>query len=587
MNQIPIQIGPYKPEAEIGRGGMSIVYRAVDSRNGRQVALKVLPPEFAHNPTFLNRFVKEGENAVKLRHPNIVHTFEAGFAAPYYYMAMELAVEGTLSDRMKAAQGILPEVTVVNVLHHVAAGLDYAHTLGLLHRDIKPSNIMFTGDGRAVLADFGVAKDLLSEHTQVTMPGFSVGTPAYMSPEQARGDLDIDRRADIYSLGVVAYALLTGKMPFESTSQLVLLRKIVDDTPPLPEQVNPNIHPGAAYVLRHVLSKDPDTRYQTATEFVEQLAHALGQPRWDRDGGLDSTMVMIPSAGGRPPAYTPLAGQTAAPPKAYQPGRKPTPPPPYYSPSTPSRNPSAELKPAKKSNAVALIAGIAALLALGALALVFFVPGLLPSSQEESAVAEPLGQQANPLVVEPVTEPEGGVLTEELVEGPVVASSAALSGAPAAQETVERPLSAPTTEPPSLIHLSLPEDQADLADSIADFRWQFADTVAENEALELLFWPERAGMQGWAQGISPVGLRRDNDGQPEWQAEVDLLALDRIQGEGFDGGTYYWGVVRVKVDPYTRLDLESEVRLFSYVPQTQSSDADTPGSCQGALCGGR
>lgn len=580
MSNFPTKLGPYQLEEEIGRGGMSVVFRAVDTRNGRKVALKVLPPEFAHNPTFLNRFVKEGESAVKLRHPNIMRTFEANQAGAYHYIAMELAVKGTLSDRMKAANGMLPEREILDVLRQAAAGLDHAHTLGLLHRDIKPSNIMFAGADRVVIADFGVAKDLLSEHTQVTMPGFSVGTPAYMSPEQARGDLDLDRRADVYSLGVVAYSLLTGKMPFDAPSQLVLLRKIVDESPKPPEEVNPNIHPGAAYVLTHALAKDPDARYQSATEFVAHLQHALQQPRWETGAGIDATMAMIPIPGGGPPPFTPASpGKKPQPPApAPIPARRPTPPPAYYAPSSANDADGVRAKPKRKGNRLLMWVGAAAGLVIIAGVVLFFSPDLLSRLAGESAdPALPAGQVAGQTVAEPAdagaTEPVRQTTEGESLPGETPGSSSDATDGVGQEQT---------------ILLLEPEDQSSLAAIVAQFSWQTSVELDEGEALEMLIWPQEAGLEGWTEGISAAGLQRDSENRPDWQATVDLLGLDRAYGVDFEPGDYYWGVARVVVQSYARLGLESDVRHFSYTPDTSATEQTTVAKgCAGVLCSER
>lgn len=571
---MPDAIGPYRLHEEIGRGGMSIVYAATDSRNNRRVALKVLPPEFAHNPVFLNRFVKEGESAVKLQHSNIVRTYEASKAGHYHYIAMELAQKGTLSDRMKQSKGMLSEGVVVDILRHAAAGLDYAHGLGIVHRDIKPSNIIFAGDGRAMIADFGVAKELTSEYTQVTTPGFSVGTPAYMSPEQARGDMDLDRRADIYSLGVVAYALLTGKMPFEAPSQLLLLRKIVDDIPPPADAVNPHIHPGAAYVLHHVLAKDPNARYQSAGEFVAQLAAALEQPRWESAGGQDATVAMIPlTAGSRPPTREP------SPPPAYQPSRRPTPPPAYAPSSAAGRQPvsRAPSPPARRRWPLFLV-GVVGLLVIGLLAGVYILPSISPARSADLPASE--ATVRNPADTEPTH----------------TTTSSGQSAAPDFSGVAPSVGAEPSLETASVLpsELAEPVPQAILSDGLTQFIWLRQEELAPDEALELVFWSATSGQEGWQEGIVPAGLRREGD-QDAWQVEVDMLTLPRIYGQALEPGAYLWGIVRVQLLPdYRRLELESEARPFTFQPSVADGNGMEDGTenmagavCTGPLCGGR
>ena len=268
-------VGPYQIDREIGRGGMSTIYHAVDTRSQEGVALKVLLPHLTHDPITLRRFQQEGENARRMIHPNIVRVFEAGVSDGYYYIAMEYASRGTVASLLKERTHPMNVPEAAAILRRVAAALDYAHKRGILHRDIKPSNVLIGGNGQILLADFGVARHMATDQTVITLAGYSVGTPAYMSPEQARGDFDLDQRADIYSLGVVAYAMLTHALPFDADSQLVLLRKIIDEPPVPPEQVNAALPAGVVYALQRVLAKHPDQRYTTAGEFVEAMERGL------------------------------------------------------------------------------------------------------------------------------------------------------------------------------------------------------------------------------------------------------------------------------------------------------------------------
>ncbi|MEM7127948.1 MAG: protein kinase [Chloroflexota bacterium] len=299
INPVPSKIGPYEIEEEIGHGGMSVVYRAHDTLNDRKIALKVLPPQLAFNEVYLDRFIREGKNGLNLRHPNVVGVFESGESNAYYYIALELATNGTVEDLLRPKQVVFTIDEALNILSQVANGLDYAHQNNVLHRDIKPSNILLTDGKRVFLADFGVAKNLAADQTQMTIPGFSVGTPAYMSPEQARGDQNIDARADIYSLGVVAYQMLTGYRPIDADSSidpLALLRRIIDEMPRPPEVANATLPPGIAYALKKVLAKSPTQRYQTAGEFMEALQHGLTWvPNQSEQVALDAaTQMMIP-----------------------------------------------------------------------------------------------------------------------------------------------------------------------------------------------------------------------------------------------------------------------------------------------------
>lgn len=274
MSTIPHQIGPYRIQTEIGRGGMAVVYRALDTRSGTVVALKVLPPHLAHDERYLQRFEREGKSAARLRHPNIVRTLETGASDGYHYLAMQYVEGQTLAEMLRTQRSLLPPARVVELVQQVAEALDYAHNLGVLHRDIKSSNIMLDREGHALLMDFGVAKLVDEDHTAYTVVGTTVGTPAFMAPEQARGS-DVDRRADIYSLGVIAYSLFTGAMPFKADSQPALLHKIVYDPPIQPEEVNRSLPSGVVYALKKVLAKSPSQRYASAGEFAIALGKGL------------------------------------------------------------------------------------------------------------------------------------------------------------------------------------------------------------------------------------------------------------------------------------------------------------------------
>ena len=252
------------------------VYRATDTRRNLSVALKVLPSGYIQDERMVRRFLREGESVVRLRHPNVVHVYETGQADGYFYIAMEPALGGTLSDRIRQRTS-LANHDIAAIVSQVAEGLDYAHGEGLVHRDIKPSNIMFTQDGRVILTDFGIVKDLNADQSRITMIGTSIGTPAYMSPEQARADQRIDARSDIYSLGVVAYHLLTGRVPFQATSHAELINLIATRQPPPAQQINPRVSVTVSAVLAQAMSIDPKFRFPTARNFARALSQALEQ----------------------------------------------------------------------------------------------------------------------------------------------------------------------------------------------------------------------------------------------------------------------------------------------------------------------
>lgn len=268
MEPVPQQIGPYQIVEEIGRGSIAVVYRATDSLYERAVALKVLPTYFAHDPAFVRHFISEGREAMRLQHPNIVQVLDAGQADGFNYIAQELVTGGTLNDLLRTQDSALPYDMTVAIVEQLAAGLDYAHHQGYIHRNLTPNNILFGEHGQVKLADFSRGAPPRS----LRSTNYPISFPAFMSPEQARGD-EVDRHSDIYSLGVIAYLMLTGKLPFEADNPLVLLRKIIEDPPPLLETVNPQIPFGVAYAVHQALSKQPALRHSTTAAF----AHALAQ----------------------------------------------------------------------------------------------------------------------------------------------------------------------------------------------------------------------------------------------------------------------------------------------------------------------
>ncbi|WP_112192770.1 serine/threonine-protein kinase [Pseudomonas sp. LG1E9] len=257
-----IVIPGYDIEGEIGEGAMASVYLATQRSLERKVALKVMAAALAADPSFCERFLREGKTLARLSHPHTVTIHDIGNVGELYYMAMEFLPNGTLKERIAA--GMTPEQGVT-LIRQIASALGYAHGQGLVHRDVKPANILFRADGTAVLSDFGIAKSL-DDRTQFTQAGFAVGTPSYMSPEQARGQ-EIDGRADLYALGVVLYEILVGKLPYSGTD--ALSTALAHLTEPLPEL--PVHHGRYQGVLRKLLAKDPAERFPDAAALLLAL----------------------------------------------------------------------------------------------------------------------------------------------------------------------------------------------------------------------------------------------------------------------------------------------------------------------------
>ena len=250
---------------------MGTVYRAVHVSGGYHVALKVLPPHLAQDAEFVRRFLREMELLRRLRHRHIVRLYEAGQTQGMLYMAMEYAAGGSLAQRLAGGRRLnLP--TTIAILTQIASALDYAHHQGVIHRDVKPSNILFAADGRAMLADFGIAKGI--GLSRLTRTGTAIGTPEYVSPEQAEGLRELDYRTDIYSLGVVAYQMLTGRVPFRRENTWATMLAHIRETPPPLRHWNRSLSPAVQTVVLRALEKSPDKRYTSAGRFAQALAAA-------------------------------------------------------------------------------------------------------------------------------------------------------------------------------------------------------------------------------------------------------------------------------------------------------------------------
>ena len=260
------RLGHYRIVGLLGRGGMADVYRAKDERLGREVALKAVPPEFARDPERVERFEREVRAAARLTHPNIVTVYEFGQGAGQHFYTMALMPGGDLKVRIRAHPDGMPPEEARAVAAAMARALDYAHRQGFVHRDVKPENILFGEDGSAQLTDFGIAR-AMSSGTRMTATGMSIGSPHYMSPEQARGQA-VDGRSDLYSLGVVLYEMLTGRVPFDADETLaVALSHLNDPIPQLP--------PALAEwqpVVDRLLAKSPGDRYGSAADLAKILA---------------------------------------------------------------------------------------------------------------------------------------------------------------------------------------------------------------------------------------------------------------------------------------------------------------------------
>lgn len=288
-----MNIGRYEIERELGRGGMAVVYLARDPAVKRRVAVKVLPAELA-DADFRARFEREVHIIAALDHPNIVTVHDSGDHDGQLYFVMRHMPGGSLRDRLARGPLDLPEIAAL--LQPVASALDDVHARGLVHRDLKPANILFDSNHRPHLSDFGIAR---SAGAQSRASGVVIGTPEYMSPEQARGLAEVDRRSDIYSLGVVLFQLLTGRVPYQADNAMgAALAHIVQPVPDL-LALRPDLPPAAATILRRALAKNPADRYATAGELARDVRH-LAEGRADLIAPLPTAPNLAPATRPQP-----------------------------------------------------------------------------------------------------------------------------------------------------------------------------------------------------------------------------------------------------------------------------------------------
>ncbi|HYW29857.1 MAG TPA: serine/threonine-protein kinase [Gemmatimonas sp.] len=270
----------YEVEQEIGRGGMGIVYRARDKRLKRHVAIKLLPPELSFRRDIRSRFLREAETAAQLSHPNIVPIYSVDDVGNLVFFVMACIEGDNLAVRLKK-RGPCPVDDVRRWLTEVGDALAYAHSRGVIHRDIKPDNILLDGiDGRALVTDFGIARAAMDsgEASRLTATGMAIGTPAYMSPEQASGDRDLDARSDLYSLGIVAYQMLVGEPPFVGNTTPALLVKHLAEAPVPVAERRADVPPDLSAIVMRLLEKSPDQRFQTGGELVQALRSGIVPP---------------------------------------------------------------------------------------------------------------------------------------------------------------------------------------------------------------------------------------------------------------------------------------------------------------------
>ncbi len=272
------QIPGYKVVGKLGAGAMAVVYKATQLSLNRTVAVKLLPKRSSADPEYVKRFYKEGQAAGKLHHNNIVQAIDVGEAGGYHYFVMEYVEGKTIADDLAAGK-VFSEPEALDIVIQVAEALEHAHGIGLVHRDVKPKNIMITKEGVVKLADMGLARETTDIETAQNEEGKAYGTPYYIAPEQIRGMIDIDGRADIYGLGATFYHMVTGRVPFMADDSAEIMKKHLREPLIPPDHINTSLSAGVSEVIEVMMAKRREDRYTTAKELLDDLtALQEGEP---------------------------------------------------------------------------------------------------------------------------------------------------------------------------------------------------------------------------------------------------------------------------------------------------------------------
>ncbi|MCH8852839.1 MAG: serine/threonine protein kinase [Planctomycetes bacterium] len=292
------QIPNFQILGRLGQGAMATVYKAKQLSLDRIVAIKVMPKRMSENQEFVNRFYKEGRAAARLSHNNIVQAIDVGEAGGYHYFVMEHIDGRTMWDDLQEQQ-ILEESVAIDMVKQTAHALMHAHDRGFVHRDIKPKNIMITHEGVVKLADMGLAREMSDIETAMAEAGRAYGTPYYISPEQIRGEIHIDARADIYSLGATFYHMVTGKVPFEGSSPSSVMHKHLKQLLIPPDHLNTSLSAGVGEIIEVMMAKKAEDRYTTAKDLLIDLeAVEKGEPPLIARSKYDHSVLQELAVGG-------------------------------------------------------------------------------------------------------------------------------------------------------------------------------------------------------------------------------------------------------------------------------------------------
>jgi serine/threonine-protein kinase len=420
-NLIGQTLGQYQITAFLGRGGMATVYRARQASINRDVAIKVIKPDLVESEEFKVRFTREAQVIATMSHPHILKVFDYGQHGDLVYLVMELLSGGSLADLLRGG-GSLSLNEATRLLDQIAGALDYAHRRAIVHRDLKPQNVLLDEDKNAFLTDFGIAK-LLGETSALTQSGMAMGTPAYMSPEQWRGQ-NVDARADVYALGVMLYEMLAGKVPFTGDTPYSMMHMHVFETPPSIRSFRPDLPDSLQNVLNIAMAKERDQRFGTAGEVANAFKAALaGMPIGAAADTADLT-APVPVRAADPNEVTLGAPVPVAPTQAGA-GRSATP-----------LGVGAEEEEKKPANRAPILIGVALLAVLGVLAAVLALGGGQGSVAQTTATATDAPISATP---DRVTETPTLFLADE-------ATATALARLPTAAST-DQPTDQPTETP--------------------------------------------------------------------------------------------------------------------------------------------